>query len=85
MVYGYRHFQRALRTNRWKFIRYNVNGTQTRQLFDLQADPWEMKNLATDPALAETVSQLDTLLRMGLKQAGDSLDLSKPDWAWGPK
>ena len=85
MVYGYRHFQRALRTNRWKFIRYNVKGTQTRQLFDLQADPWEMKNLAADPALAETVSQLDTLLRMGLKQAGDLLDLSKPDWAWAPK
>ena len=82
LVHAYRHFQRAVRTSRWKFIRYNVNGTQTRQLFDLQADPWEMKNLAADPDLAETVNQLDALLRMGLKQAGDPLDLSKPDWGW---
>jgi arylsulfatase A-like enzyme len=82
LIYAYRHFQRALRTNRWKFIRYNVNGKQTRQLFDIVADQWEMKNLIDDPALAETVNQLDSLLRMYLKQAGDPLDLSKPDWAW---
>ena len=27
-----------------------VNGRQTSQLFDLQNDPWELKNLAGDPA-----------------------------------
>jgi arylsulfatase A-like enzyme len=84
MVHAYRHFQRALRTPRWKFIRYNVNGVQSRQLFDLAADPWEMKNLAEDPSLKETVNQLDLLLRMYLKQHGDPLDLTKPDWAWKP-
>jgi len=85
MVYGYRHYQRALRTTRWKFIRYNANGVQNRQLFDIAADPWEMKNLAEDASLKETVSQLDLLMRMLLKQAGDSLDLAKPGWGWtGP-
>jgi len=82
MVYAYRHFQRALRTTRWKYIRYNVNGTQTRQLFDLAADPWETKNRAEDADLKETVTQLDILLKMYLKQAGDPLDLGKPDWGW---
>jgi arylsulfatase A-like enzyme len=82
LVYAYRHVQRGLRTERWKFIRYNAKGVQNRQLFDLQADPWETKNLAEAPEHAETVGQLDILLRMLLKQAGDPLDLSKPDWGW---
>lgn len=82
LIYAYRHFQRALRTNRWKLIRYNVNGVQTRQLFDITADPWEMKDLSADAAMAETASQLDTLMRMYLKQAGDPLDLSKPNWGF---
>jgi arylsulfatase A-like enzyme len=79
-VYGYRHFQRALRTSRWKYIRYNAGGVQNRQLFDLAADPWEMKDLSKEPDMAETVTQLDILMRMMLKEAGDSLDLTKPDW-----
>lgn len=82
MVFGYRHVQRGLRTTRWKFIRYNANGVQNRQLFDVVADPWEKNNLAEDPSLKETVTQLDLLMRMLLKQAGDSLDLTKPDWGW---
>ena len=84
MVYAYRHYQRAIRTARWKMIRYNANGVQNQQLFDLAADPWEMKNLAEEPELKETRNQLDILMRMLLKQNGDSLDLSKPDWGWRP-
>lgn len=82
MVYAYRHYQRAIRTTRWKFIRYNAKGVQNQQLFDLAADPWEMKNLAADPEHAETRGQLDILMRMLLKQNGDALDLTKPDWGW---
>ena len=84
MVYAYRHFQRALRTTRWKYIRYNANGVQNRQLFALLADPYEITNLIEKPELAETVNQLDLLLRLYLKQNGDSLDLTKPDWGWRP-
>jgi len=82
MVYGYRHFQRALRTTRWKYIRYNAGGVQNQQLFDLAADPWEKNDLSKDPAMKETVTQLDILMRMELKKAGDPLDLTKPDWGY---
>ncbi len=84
MIYGYRHVQRAVRTPRWKYIRYNAGGVQNRQLFDIKADPWEMKNLVNEPAFRDTVEQLDRTLRLQLRKAGDPLDLSKPDWAWKP-
>lgn len=84
MIYGYRHVQRGLRTTRWKYIRYNASGVQNRQLFDIKADPWEMKNLANEPAFRDTVAQLDRNLRLQLRKAGDPLDLSKPDWGWKP-
>jgi len=82
MIYPYRHYQRAVRTDRWKFIRYNANGVQNRQLFDLATDPWEMKNLAEDAASKDTVAQLDSTMQKLLKEAGDALDLSKPNWNW---
>ena len=82
MIYGYRHVQRAIRTARWKYIRYNASGVQNRQLFDLVNDPWEMKNLANDPAHTVTVTKLDASLRKLLRQSGDPLDLTEPDWSW---
>ena len=85
MIYGYRHVQRAIRTARWKYIRYNASGVQNRQLFDLVNDPWEMKNLVDDSAHTATVTQLDASLRKLLQKAGDPLDLAKPDWGWRGK
>lgn len=85
MIYAYRHFQRAIRTTRWKYIRYNVKGVQNRQLFDVANDPWEMKNLAEAAGSKKTVAQLDATMRKLLTEAADPLDLSKPDWGWtGP-
>jgi len=81
-VYAYRHVMRALRTTRWKYIRYNASGVQNQQLFDIAADPLEMKDLSKEPAHKETVTQLDLLMRMMLKQEGDPLDLTKADWGW---
>ncbi|MBI2687082.1 MAG: sulfatase-like hydrolase/transferase [Acidobacteria bacterium] len=71
MVFAYRHYQRALRTTRWKYIRYNVDGVQTKQLFDIAADPWERKDVSKEPANEETCTQLDILMKMLLKQSGD--------------
>jgi arylsulfatase A-like enzyme len=82
MPIAYRHVQRGLRTERWKFIRYNANGTQNRQLFDLAADPWEKNNLAEQAGHRDTVAALDAQMQRLLKEAGDRLDLSKPDWGW---
>ena len=84
MFFAYRHVQRGVRTDRWKLIRYGVNGVQTTQLFDIQNDPLEMKNLAADPSNAVQVREMTALLKKWMKDTGDHLDLDKPDWGYRP-
>ena len=45
------------------------------QLFDLQEDPWEMKDLAEDPQYAQLVKDLDGKLHRWMKVTGDKLKL----------
>lgn len=82
---AYREVQRAVRTDRWKLIRYpRVDVTQ---LFDLRADPWETNNLAATPAQAAQVEVLLALLRSQQALAGDPLPLSVENSrpaAWTP-
>ena len=53
--------QRAVRDDRWKLIVYpQINKTQ---LFDLQNDPHEVKDLAGDPAQAQQIERLTGLLQ----------------------
>jgi len=80
LFYAYKRFQRSVRTDRWKVIMYNVKGKQTTQLFDLKNDPWELKNLAVDPAQAERIKELRTLLKDWMKRMDDPCDLNKPNW-----
>lgn len=77
---AYRHLQRGVRTDRWKLIVYNVNGQRTAQLFDLAADPWEMKNLAGEPAQQARVREMTALLKRQMKLNGDRLDLDAAEW-----
>ena len=79
---AYRHFQRGLRTDRWKLILYNVNGKQTTQLFDLQNDPAELNNLAGDPGQARRIGQLRGILKDWQKRTDDFVDIDKPNWGW---
>lgn len=54
---------RAIRTQRWKFIHYlELEGMD--ELYDLEADPYEMRNLVQDPACAGVVSEMGALCRM---------------------
>ena len=66
---AYRDVQRAYRDERWKLIRYpQVNVTQ---LFDLQADPHEMKNLANDLAFKDRLEELRYQMMTMLKEEQD--------------
>ena len=59
----------AIRTNRYKYIYYN--GTwDINELYDLQADPYEMNNLVRDPAYQKTGMNLRTELFNWLGQTG---------------
>ena len=45
----------GIRTEKWRYIRY-ADGSE--ELYDMQADPNEWKNLASDPNYASTLSEL---------------------------
>jgi arylsulfatase A-like enzyme len=75
----FQDIMRAVRDRRWKLIQYpQINHTQ---LFDLESDPHEMTNLAADPAHAETLERMFTLLKESQKLAGDD----QPLWTDNPK
>lgn len=67
---AYRNVQRAVRDERWKIIVYpQINKTQ---LFDLQNDPDERKDLAADPAHAKEIDRLTSKLKDWQRQLGDT-------------
>ncbi len=66
--------QRMIRTERWKLIEYPKLGR--RQLFDLQADPYERHDLAQDPAHRERLERLTASLRQWQREHGDPLAAS---------
>jgi arylsulfatase A-like enzyme len=70
---AYRDVQRAVRDDRWKILAYpQINKVQ---LFDLQNDPGEKKDLAADLAHAADVDRMLRLLAAEQKKAGDTLPL----------
>ena len=70
---AYRQFQRAVRDERYKMIVYpHINKTQ---LFDLQNDPDETKDLGDDPLHAKRIVQLTQKLEALQKTFGDKQPL----------
>ena len=81
----YINLQRAIKKDGFKLILYNVDGQRHPQLFDLKADPMELKNLYDDPAYREKREELTVLLYARMKAAGDFCDPAKPDWGYPGK
>jgi arylsulfatase A-like enzyme len=70
LMFGYKTIQKALNDGRWKLIRYpHVDRTQ---LFDLQSDPFETKDLSADPAQAERIKAMLEKLAAEMKADGDN-------------
>ena len=62
---AFREVQRTLRDERWKLICYpRINRCQ---LFDLERDPWEMRDLASEPKHAARVAAMQA--RLAVRQA----------------
>jgi arylsulfatase A-like enzyme len=70
LMFGYKSIQKALSDGRWKLIRYpHVDRTQ---LFDLQSDPFETKDLSGEPAQAERIKAMLAKLAAEMKADGDN-------------
>lgn len=68
---------RAIReASGWKLIHNFVKGQSYTQLFDLNTDPWEQRNLAEVPAHAERKTRLYQQLGQAIEAFGD--DFLKP-------
>ena len=60
---AYKGLQRMVRRGTWKLIEYTVPGQPLRrQLFDLAADPWEIRNLALEPRQEKRVAEMSAEL-----------------------
>lgn len=83
---AYRDVQRSIRDERWHLIRYpHINKSQ---LFDLEADPHELKDLAGKKEHAAREKELLDLLGMAQRQLGDGLALTTAmprEAAWTPE
>ncbi|GAB5561269.1 MAG: sulfatase-like hydrolase/transferase [Synoicihabitans sp.] len=67
----YKGFQRMIRESRWKLIEYRPGDESRIELFDLEADPHELHNLAGDPGMRETIFRLRQKLSDWQSASGD--------------
>ena len=84
MYFAYKHFQRAVRNDRYKLIKYNVKGSITTQLFDLQEDPYETNNLADNPVYSELLDEMTKLLAEKMLENNDEANINEPNWGVEP-
>jgi iduronate 2-sulfatase len=77
-------FGYTLRTPRWRYTEWG-EGDRGRELYDHDADPHELTNLAAEPAHADTIAQLSAQLRNAVKQtfpaSGKTPEIREGLWA----
>jgi iduronate 2-sulfatase len=74
-----------LRTARWRYTEWD-EGREGRELYDHEADPKELRNLAEKPEHASTVAELSAQLRAAVR-AGFPPDGVRPqvrEGLWAP-
>lgn len=71
MFYGYRDYQRALRSGRYKLIVYLVQDKIRIQIFDLASDPLETRDLSKDQSLTNVSQRLRRELLHEMSAASD--------------
>ena len=82
---GKRFFGYSLRTERWRYTEWD-EGAQGRELYDHDADPLEITNLAAKPEHAATVADLSRKLREAAKSAHPASGVAPTlaDGTWAP-
>ncbi|MCX6636548.1 MAG: hypothetical protein NT090_15925, partial [Acidobacteria bacterium] len=73
---------KMVRTEEWKMVIRLRGGNE---LYSLHDDPWELNNLAADPAHTGRVRELTTLMKSWMKKTDDPVDLDRPDWGVKPE
>lgn len=77
MYFAYKDFQRAVKDRHMKLLEYVINGRHTQtQLFDLEQDPYETNNLASNPAYSEVLYRM----REELFRNRDAWDDVSSEW-----
>ncbi|NNJ24810.1 sulfatase-like hydrolase/transferase [Alienimonas chondri] len=73
---SYLEDQRSVMDDRWKLLRFPKIGVT--RLYDLQADPGEILDLASDPAQSDRIERMNARLKALQQEVGDTLDLDAP-------
>ncbi len=81
---GRRYFGYTLRTDRWRYTQWD-KGDRGHELYDHEADPRELTNLADSPQHAEIVKELAAKLRLATEStfppSGKTPELKPALWA----
>jgi len=79
--FAYRGVQRAVKKEEMKLIEYVVDGKRATQLFDLSADPLEMRNLAELEEYTEVLGEMRAELKRWPEEFGDTGIVGNVFWS----
>jgi arylsulfatase A-like enzyme len=75
--------RKMVRTRRWKYVTdpslASGSGAQADdELYDLENDPWELRNIAQDPRNAEVIAEMKALLLSWMAETEDPRPVPLP-------
>ena len=73
LYFVYKEFQRAVQKDGWKLIEYNVDGNRYTQLFNLEKDPMETRDLSDEASQIERLKDLRSLMLNAKVEYGDNV------------